>query len=88
MGALNTVVCILLLLAVRYKYCLIFFTLAHFKVAFRYMSARPFHQSCRINVRLLCTTAPQPGRSLVRFSKLSLDFFIDIIFPAALWPWG
>jgi len=33
MGALNTVVCILLLLTVRYKYR-IFFTLAHLKSLF------------------------------------------------------
>ena len=26
-------------------------------------------------------------RSRVRFSMLSLEFFIDIILPAALWPW-
>jgi hypothetical protein len=32
-------------------------------------------------------TALQVGRSRVRF-PISLDFFIDIILPAALWPWG
>ena len=32
-------------------------------------------------------TALQTGRSWVRFPKLSLGVFIDLILPAALWPW-
>ena len=30
----------------------------------------------------------QIGRSLVPFQMVSLEFFIDIILPIALWPWG
>ena len=33
-------------------------------------------------------TALQVGRSRVRFPMVSLEVFIDIILPAALWPWG
>jgi hypothetical protein len=33
-------------------------------------------------------TALKAGRSRVRFPMVSLEFFIDIILPAALCPWG
>ena len=33
-------------------------------------------------------TAPQAGRPRVRFSMVSLEFFINIILPTVLWPWG
>jgi hypothetical protein len=33
-------------------------------------------------------TALQTGRSQDRFPMVLLEFFIDIILPAALWPWG
>ena len=35
-----------------------------------------------------CGTALKAERSRVRFPMLSLEFFIDIILPAALGPWG
>ena len=36
---------------------------------------------------LIKFTAIRVGRSRVRFPMVSLEFFIDIILPAALWPW-
>ena len=33
-------------------------------------------------------TALQAGRSQFQFPVVLLEFFIDIILPAALWPWG
>jgi len=35
---------------------------------------------------VICNT--HIGSTLVRFQMVSLEFFIDIILPIALWPWG
>jgi hypothetical protein len=35
-----------------------------------------------------CSTVLQAGRSRVRFPIVSLEFFIDIFLPGALYPWG
>jgi hypothetical protein len=37
---------------------------------------------------LSALTALQTGRLRVRFSMVSLKFFIDKILSVALWPWG
>jgi len=48
----------------------------------------PLRIEDKIGVCMQRKTALQAGRSLVRFPVVSLVFFIDIILPAALWPWG
>jgi len=42
------------------------------------------HQMSPFQLDFLLVT----GRSRVRFPMVSLEFFIDIILPVALWPWG
>ena len=32
-------------------------------------------------------TALQTGRARVQFAMVSLEFFVDIVLPAVLWPW-
>jgi len=44
--------------------------------------------SCTVCLGVRSSTALQVGRSWVRFSMVSFEFFIDIILPAALWPRG
>ena len=46
------------------------------------------------NIKIHCTegrgegTALQAEKSWVRLPMVLLEVFIDITFPAALWPWG
>jgi hypothetical protein len=47
----------------------------------------------QVKVRAHCVaaglgTALQAERLQVRFPRVSKEFFIDIILPTALWPWG
>jgi hypothetical protein len=44
--------------------------------------------SAEVSYLLPETTALQAGRLRVRFPMVSLEFFIDIILPSALWPLG
>jgi len=53
----------------------------------------PNHSSPRVYFSTLSSpvgwgTALQTGRSRFRFQMVSLEFFIHIILPAALWNWG
>jgi len=56
------------------------FTLPFYRIYFHTIGAR--------GSAVGCGTALQVGRSWVRFPMVSLEFFIDIILPAALWPWS
>jgi len=55
------------------------------------MSMRRITLSSVACLAVLCffpSVVLQIGRSLVRFQMVLLEFFIDIILPIALWPWG
>jgi len=41
----------------------------------------------RITTFLFLTTTPQAGRSRALFPMVSLQFFIELLLSAALWPW-
>jgi hypothetical protein len=47
-----------------------------------------FHCVGAFDVAVVGSTALQAARSRVRFPIVSLEFFIDVILLAALWPWG
>jgi hypothetical protein len=53
------------------------------------MSVRNYNTTrCVIGGAVGWGTALRGGRSRVRFPMVPLESFIDIILPAALWPWG
>jgi len=51
-------------------------------------SSTPFAYNFSLHMVNWSTRWLQAGRSLVRFLMVSIKFFIDIILPAASWPWG
>jgi hypothetical protein len=55
--------------------------------SFQYF-AESYHYQSGTRWRRWSRRALQVGRSRVRFPTVSLQFFIGIILPAALWPWG
>jgi len=56
-------------------------------VMYKRKSASPVLNVLRMGARG-SAVALQVGRSRFRCPMLSLEFFIDIILPAALWPWA
>jgi hypothetical protein len=51
-------------------------------------SAKIFKYCTYLRGAVGCGNAPQTGRPQGRFPMVSLEFFIDIILSATLWPWG
>ena len=70
-----------------YRSSLILFFMLKMSLFFPLIIQTPNYKGVRCGA-VSWGTALQSGRSRVHFPLASLEFFIDIILPVALWPWG